>query len=104
MAVSALAQRTALLSLAAASATAASVSPSDELSQLLENPPFVSEEDAQLAAQLKDSMIDFFRLEPIHLDQKAESQSEGSQKQRKQKHGRVVQYDLGGQGWDWGDF
>ena len=76
-------------------ATSARDFPNDELFRQLDSPPQVSEEEAQMAEQMKQGLISLFGMEPIHVGQ-IDNQTE-----KKQKHGRDVQYDLGGLGWDY---
>jgi hypothetical protein len=50
---------------------------------------------------MQESLVHFFDLKPIHVERKDEVQSsDEGQKTIKQKHGKKVEYDLGGLGWD----
>ena len=59
-------------------------------------------EDAESAEQMKQSLISAFNLKPIHIDEEAtQSLSDENKLEKKQRHGRTVEYDIGGLGWDY---
>lgn len=70
MAVSHFAHKSALLALFAGSTTAQTdFYPTDKLYTILNSTPNVSEEEGQLAQQMKDGLINVLGLKPMHVDQ-----------------------------------
>jgi hypothetical protein len=50
-------------------------------------------------------MIQLFDMKPIHVDSKSSTSTQqqpvaGKKTQKKQKHGKVVEREIGGLGWD----
>lgn len=46
-------------------------------------------------------MIKNFGLKPIHTDDEIPKSEPGMKAEKKQRHGKMVQRDLGGLGWDY---
>ncbi len=55
---------------------------------------------------MKENLIQLLALKPIHLDSedqkhhKTDQSEQGLKVEKKQKHGHLVQWDIGGLGWD----
>ena len=58
------------------------------------------EEESEAAEAMKQMLIQVFDLKPIHVENTTHQPQAGQKTSKKQKHGRRVENDIGGLGWD----